>query len=278
MGNAVELFQKPKNLTTNDDWKEWFSRIAEYLLNEATVMIAGNLHRFTEIEFYYSGDGHDDQFAHRDPIQLQNGVWYFHRTRGTYRSGSFKGVDVAFGDGKAFAGVLIRGLFPFDGGQIDGPSLHVDYWLKQTGQDTVAALDEAMNGRSVWDSDSPIHLVESDVKRDHPIIRSARVGLTLKKAKPDSDLPNYIVRRYRYLTEPRTIKKGKPHMVLGLHTDGISPDEIHQVTGCPKHSIKRYIDDFDAGKEEADFAPYFGKELNTELLCRLHGTWHTCYG
>ncbi len=278
MGKAAQLFQKPKNLRSSEEWSVWFSRIAQYLLNEATVMVAGKSHRFTEIEFYYSGEGHDDRFPHRDPVQLKTGVWYFHRSRGTYRSGSFKGVDLAFGDGEAFAGVLIRGLYPLDGDQIDGPSLHVDYWLKETGQSTVAALDKAMAGRSVWDPENPVHLVESEEKRDYPIIRCARVGLTLKKAKPESNAAEFILKPYRYLTEPRTIKKGKPHMVLGLHAAGHSAEEIQQLTGCPKRSITRYVEDFDVGKEEADFAPYFGKELSTGLLCKMHGAWHACYG
>ena len=65
-----------------------------------------------EVEVYYHAADHPDPFAHRDPAQLHVGRWYFHRTGGTYRGGSFKGLDLAFGGSAAHAGVLIRGIEP----------------------------------------------------------------------------------------------------------------------------------------------------------------------
>ncbi|HVK68825.1 MAG TPA: hypothetical protein VM694_30415, partial [Polyangium sp.] len=62
---------------------EAFRRAADVLLNHATLFIAGSPHRLTEIEFYWHGPGHEDPFAHRDPIQVDSGIWYFHRQGGT---------------------------------------------------------------------------------------------------------------------------------------------------------------------------------------------------
>src|SRR5262245_34050451 len=74
-----------------------FRRMADVLLNKATLRIHDIPHRFTEIEFYFKGGKHQDDFAHCDPIQKRFGVWYFHRTGGEYRSGTYKGLDIAFG-------------------------------------------------------------------------------------------------------------------------------------------------------------------------------------
>src|SRR4051794_39549996 len=95
---------------------EWFTRIADRLLNASRLRVAGIPHRLTEIEFYdFDPTVHPDPFTHRDPIQRECGRWYFHRTGGVYRSGSFKGFDLTFGDGTSRAGILIRGLETPDG-------------------------------------------------------------------------------------------------------------------------------------------------------------------
>jgi hypothetical protein len=112
----------------------------------------------------------------------------------------------------------------------------------------------------------------------HVIVRSARVGLSLKKHKLSADPPSYLLRPYRYLTEPRRVSKGKPYLVLSLHAQGISPEQIAAMTGCPRKTVERYLEDFTAGQNEADFAPYFGIDLGPKELCRLHGVWHAKIG
>src|SRR5262245_54518774 len=129
MSDWHQLLRKPDALRGSDELGPWFTAVAARLLNGAALLAGGVRHRFTEIEFYYHGDGHLDPFAHRDPVQLHVGRWYFHRTAGVYRSGSFKGLDLSFGDGTAFGGVLIRGLATEDDVLVDGPSLCVDHLL-----------------------------------------------------------------------------------------------------------------------------------------------------
>ena len=119
----------------------WFDRIATRLLRGTHLLVAGTPHRLTEVEFYYFSESHPDPFTHRDPLQRARGRWYFHRTGGTYKGGSFKGIDLTFGDGEAYGGVLIRGLERPDGTLVDGPSLCVDHLLAACGVASVAALD-----------------------------------------------------------------------------------------------------------------------------------------
>ncbi|HAX77412.1 MAG TPA: hypothetical protein DCY88_16650 [Cyanobacteria bacterium UBA11372] len=140
MSNWISLLDKPENLDEGETIETWFNRIASQLLFGCYLVVGNQPHRLVEIEFYYFSETHPDPFTHRAPLQLECGRWYFHRTRGSYRSGSFKGLDLTFGDGQAFGGILIRSLVTPDGKLIDGPSLCVDYLLAKAGVMGVAPV------------------------------------------------------------------------------------------------------------------------------------------
>jgi 3-methyladenine DNA glycosylase Mpg len=270
MSDWISLLHKPDPSSACD---EWFTRIAERLLNGSHLVVARQPHRLVEIEIYYWSDAHPDPFAHRDPIQFHVGHWYFHRTHGVYRGGSFKGLDLTFGEGHTSGGVLIRGLETPNGALIDGPSLCVDYLLDATAAGTVAELDRAIGQRLAWKDGNPLRLEATDALDKRSPIRSPRVGLLLKKVTARSDSTRFVMRPYRYLTQPRRTKKGKIHMVLALHAQGVGVEEIHRATNCPRRTIERYRADFEAGRSEADFTPYFGSDLGPAELCRLYGVW-----
>ena len=265
------LFARPDPLTdTVAD--RWFTEIADRLLCGTELSIGDLPHRLTEVEFYYCGDGHADPFGHKELAQLDSRRWYFHRTGGQYRGGSFKGVDIAFGDGKAFAGALIRGLETPDGRLVDGPSLVVDRILAICGAGSVAELDGAIAGRTIDDSTSPLHLRWLPIA-PRETLRCPRVGLTLKRAKAASGHEAFLMRPYRWLSEPRRIAKGKPHMVLGLYAVGKTSAEIAAIVGSPRRSIDAWIARTVEGETSGeDYARYFGADLRTADLCRLFGT------
>lgn len=265
----TDLFRRPARLSAQTA-QDWFARIAEHLLNCSRWMIGGVPHRFTEIEFYYRGRGHEDPFAHADPVQVHLGRWYFHRTGGVYRGGSFKGVDLTFGDGEAHAGILIRGIESETGEVVDGPSLVVDRVLELCGRRTVAELDKFIGARSAWDTTNPLHVIPAEsLAKD--ILACARVGLSLRRARAGSKMPAYLTRPYRFLTNPRRTAKGKVQMVIGLHRMGHPPDEIRNATGCPARSIAAYLGEYESGRREGMFEASFGIELGPKDLCRLHG-------
>src|SRR5260370_37571223 len=110
MSDWPALMQRPSDEKLRAGAEDWFPRLAEQLLDGSVLMVGNEPHRFVEIEFYYCGEGHGDPFTHRDPLQLESGRWYFHRTGGMYRSGSFKGLDLTFGSGGAHGGVLLPGM------------------------------------------------------------------------------------------------------------------------------------------------------------------------
>ena len=92
------------------------------------------------------------------------------------------------------------------------------------------------------------------------------------------EMTRFLMRPYRFLTEPRTIRKGKRHMVLAMHARGGDVETIRRVTGCPAASIRRYIEDFEAGRQETDFGPYLGVETGPREWCRMYGLWQRVYG
>jgi 3-methyladenine DNA glycosylase Mpg len=244
--------------------------MAELLLNRCHFMVQSIPHRFTEIEFYFKGGNHVDKFTHGDKMQKEFGVWYFHKFGGEYKSGSYKGMDIAFGNKDAAAGILIRGVERLDDKDlIDGPSISVDNTLRLTDsghiKDLVAKFDLSIDPKE--DSTSPLYVVASE-DRKALIVESARVGLTLKR---ENSLPRwkYIARNYRFVTEPSRIKKGKFHMALGLHQQGKTASEISLLIGSKESSVKGYIEAFEAGraKEPSSFAA----ELGTDDLCSLFG-------
>jgi hypothetical protein len=278
MSSLAGLGVKPPHVTADEHYAKWFAELIARLLNATDFLVNGAVYRFAELEAYYHGPDHPDLFAHRDPVQLENGRWYFHKTRGEYRGGSFKGLDLAFGDGTAHFGILIRTVVTPAEEVIDGPSLSVDHLLAQTKAATVATLDAMINSRKVWDETAPLAIREAAKPRAATVYQSSRVGLSLKKAKGKPDAPRFVARPYRFLTEPLAISKGKPHLVLALHRRGEKPETISQITGTPKKTVERYIKDFEAGKAVPNFDGYIGKELGTADLCKLLGTWTAKYG
>lgn len=279
MSALAGLAARPADVAADPHFGPWFADLAARLLNGTDLLVAGQPHRFAELEAYYHGDGHPDPFTHRDPLQYQAGRWYFHRTGGAYRSGSFKGVDLTFGDGTAMFGVLVRTIVAPDGTVIDGPSRTVDHVLKVTGEPGVPALDARIAGRKVWDESSPLAVRESADPRSQTVHPTARVGLSLKRSRSGrTDTPAYLMRPYRYLTEPRRIGQGKPQLVCALHAGGLDAAGIHGLTGSPRKTVERYVADYEAGKKEASFDPYFGQNLGPAGVCQLLGVWTAKYG
>ena len=62
---------------------------------------------------------------------------------GTYKAGTYKGLDLAFGrDEEAFGGILIRSVCSLDNKFIEGPCLTVDNVLDKTKSMTIKGLVE----------------------------------------------------------------------------------------------------------------------------------------
>eukprot|EP01132_Coremiostelium_polycephalum_P009302 gene9302-11403_t len=268
-------------------YMEHFDSMANQLENDVILFINGIPHMFVEIEYYFKGYNHQDSFAHCDEMQLENCTWYFHRTGGSYRSGSFKGLDLTFGisEDKAYGGILIRSLQRIDTQPclVDGPSLCVDHILKLTNQKDIHSF-VTTNGRSVFQSEnSMLYLkLRDDVVNSNSNstkttiifpnktkpIASGRVGLTLKRYKPKQEF--LIGLNYRYIRLPDKVKKGKQYMTVSLLLQGKSLVDIKNTTKTTANAIEKIRTLISQGEKltSKDLSQFKG-DLSTDQLCQL---------
>ena len=253
----------------------WFAGMAAACLNEWQLLVGGTCCRMTEVEFYYHGPTHPDWFTHRDPLQTSCGRWYFHRSGSGFRGGSFKGLDLTFGDSETHGGMLIRGLELADGSLISGPCLCVNHLMHQLGFTSVAELHAATAGSHAAQNNGLLAIGQSETAFERPIFNTARVGLSLNRATDaQSPLIPFVMRRYRFLTRPDASGKGRPQLILALHIDGHSVRAIRKTVRSPTRTIEGYIRDFETGKSLPSLDPFLQTNLNTGDLCRLYGHWH----
>ncbi len=91
-----------------------FCNIASTLLNSYLLVLEGHRFRLTTIEFYYYRETiHPDRTTHalryqraRERQRLK-GEWYLHKQSISKRL-TYKGVDLTFGDGESYGGILIK--------------------------------------------------------------------------------------------------------------------------------------------------------------------------
>lgn len=284
----------PPPTAPEEAYRPAFDALADLLLRRAVLVAAGVRHRLIEIELYYHGGHHLDEFSHRDPIQRDIGLWYFHRQGPSYRGGSYKGVDVTFGRRGSqgddhFGGILLRAIEPMDPvgsphrsdrsdrhGLIEGPSRLVDHLLALTGRPTVAALAGAID-LHVDAPASPLVLRADPPSKSAPfVLATPRVGLTLKRG----DLARrrrFIARAYRYLTDPARLGKGRPQIVVALHRRGLTVEDIARTAGVRAGVAARWVDAYQAGQGGDPMESLAGLrgDLSPPALCKLLGACAT---
>ena len=102
-------------MASRADYVKLFDKIADAYLNHTVVEVNKKYYRVGEIEFYLNDyQVHKDTFTHGQGIQKETAKWYFHKFGSSYKSGTYKGLDVAIGkgDGVAAGGILLRSLMP----------------------------------------------------------------------------------------------------------------------------------------------------------------------
>ncbi len=229
---------------------EWFDRLAERLLNGCILHAGELIFRLVEIEFYYNSPRHPDPFVHGHPLQKNPGVWYLHRQGSGFRGGSFKGIDLCFGNRLSSGGILLRSMALVarnahlsgggrteirDGELISGPSLVVDAWMNTLHAASMAELDRMISRYPAWSRKNPLH-ISLQRRRPIPIWRTQRVGL--KPAQSDV-AERYRGAHYRYLNEPRRITKGRGLLIAAMLAAGMTDDAMAEIIGCTKAMLAR---------------------------------------
>jgi hypothetical protein len=256
------------------DGLAWFQAVATDLLRRCALEVGGRRVRLLEVEGYVKNAHFKDPFCHGNEVQKRWGRWYLHRHGDVIRTASYKGLDLALGDGSGTVGILIR-TYESDAGVVCGPSLCVDQLIAWTASGDVTTLDAAIGGALVWSDDNPVRLVEAE-QPETPILWTPRVGLTLKYDKPDRR--KLLLAPFRAVVEPTKVKKGRPHMVCALLADGKTVAEISALLGSPKGSVQRYADAYAKALAEGDLGDYVGKTLDGEELCAAAGAWRKTFG
>ena len=208
-----------------EEFRLAMTAIATTLLHDATIVATdaktGATQHFliAEVELYVNHKTlHPDAFTHGDKAQERVGEWYFHKKGGTYKAGSFKGLDVTFGWAGVPCGCLIRSIQPVDGVRdgaagpacvlfadrplVEGPSLVVDALLAATGRAKVIDLAGGADVKIPVES-AGIGLVLSHTpnrgrRADCGVLRAPRVGLVPRTV----DSLRFAGRLYRFIALP----------------------------------------------------------------------------
>lgn len=182
-----------------------FSYLANRILNYTLLMVNGSPHRICEIEFYLNSPAHPDQYVHGHNDQTQKGTWYFHRfNNGTYKNGTFKGVDITFGSEGIHAAILIRSVFDIQRRIfIEGPCKTVNHILALTGVDTIMNFT-GNRSLNVFANQRGLVLVEGTPTQLEPILCGPRIGLSDK-------YPEYRSKKYRFVIGP--VKKERKNLL-----------------------------------------------------------------
>lgn len=228
--------------------EEKFNLLASFILNNFRMNINDLVCEIEEIEIYYNSPNHKDEYVHKSKDQLTNAKWYFHKYHnGTYKSGTYKGLDITFGNGKdTYGGILIRSIENTNSDEfITGPCNTVNYILKQFDYDEVTELVENMKSLDVFDKKNLFYLTteEPNEEDEEPnyIFTGPRVGLSLK-------YPEYLLKEYRYLKQPKQIQKYRSTIISSLYKKGNSEKKIIELTKLSKATITKAIKEFTDSK------------------------------
>lgn len=180
-----------------------FNEIADILLNKVNLNIKGEKYRICEIEFYYHGDGHKDEYTHKDKDQLTFKKFYFHKYKtGSYKSGTYKGMDITLGNNTTYFGILIRSICNIQTNEfIEGPCRTVNKILELFGVSDVSQfMINKNNILSIDDASNELFIELNNTLQKEDIYQGPRIGLSDK-------YPAFRNLDYRYAVKIKNIKK-----------------------------------------------------------------------
>ena len=292
-----------------------FDTMARNFLLNYELNANGTLYRLLEMEVYYRSvsekEGHHDLFAHAHPVQLNNfGNWYWHRQGlkpdASYKGGNYKGMDVTCGvenGGGGHGGILIRSVQRIqDGKVIEGSCLVAEEVLQQHGGKSIVELVESWKGNTAaFGGANPTlnfvlakHPITPAPKPDAiRIIRSPRVGLTLKQS--GASRPLFINLPYRYCRvdvpgfankkmKQSILLSGYAEMIQKARAEGrkeLSNEErtqLQRLVPCTGGYLDQHMSAFEAGFKSgaagmARFAADASLCSSAEGMSRMYGAW-----
>ena len=160
----------------------------------------------------------------------------------SYKGGNYKGLDVTIGPvgGGGHGGILIRTVQRVsDGAVIEGSCLVAQAVLEAHGGKSIAELVASWKGNTSAFSNPTLYFAPAKHKLPPPntpnaplIVRSPRVGLTLKQA--GESRPHFIMLPYRYcrVDVPGFVNKKMKQTILLSAYQGQWRECTKCVSGC----------------------------------------------
>lgn len=276
-----------KTLSTQNDYEKHFLQVCNFILNHCILSIHGFSYRIVELEVYFYTNettNHRDPYVHRADIQHEFGKWYFHQSgrnrNSKYKGGNRQGLGISIGEEQkgCCGSILIRSIAELGKEMeiqkvIEGPSLVVDCVLEKNEVSSIEELvkQKLKNEICVEKSKDVLCLIVNDMLPVLKVIQSNRFGLTLKKKGEEMERSKYVCRLYRFLTQPKRMKKGKPHMIVSLYHLGKSEEEIIELLGTSKQIVKTYTNLYEKGKKHKNVKRFYGINLTAKQVCELFG-------
>lgn len=184
-----------------------FDKVINILINQCILVAKDNRYRLCELEVYYKNKDHPDDYVHCDDDQLDFEGFYFHKYKnGSYKAGTYKGMDITFGDrtNNTYYGILVRSIMNIQTNEfIEGPCKCVNEIIGQFGVETVK--DFMLNKPkklSISDKENELYIEKVNDLKKEDIYAGPRVGLSNK-------YPDYLSKNYRYAVFIKKIKKQK---------------------------------------------------------------------
>lgn len=212
-------------LVAKENYLDSFKKIANLLLNEYKLIINNSEFEITEIEFYYQDKvNHNDTSLHANEEQKNSNTWYVHTVgRG--------GLDITFGDGINYGGILIRGLKCIESNEyIDGPMKVIDKILE------VLSISYKELQIKLNRIESSVVKIEKKQKTNKLLYQGARIGLV----QLDNE---FLVHPYRFIVDVVAKHKFKNKENVYTYTLKLNPklsDQIAKDIGY-KFKIEKYI-------------------------------------
>ncbi len=204
--------------------KKSFDEIANKLFNDYVIQVNNSIYRLIDIEFYYYSEmSHKDIYAHKHYLQQNKGHWYFHSS----------GVDITFGDGISYGGILIRAI-----AKISEKGKKENHNIEKEIHGPINVKTEMFSSFNAVFDDKPNTLLLKNVNLDRAtsyltvakyIIKTRRIGLNPEKEK---DNP-FCFANYRYVILPHLKLKNKTQISLDMKQqfEKMTDTEINKVLG-----------------------------------------------
>ncbi|MFY7653005.1 MAG: hypothetical protein ACOVQE_09885 [Chitinophagaceae bacterium] len=179
------------NFETIESTLKSFDRIADKFSKDVYLKINNSCYRLVDFEFYTFSKIFPDPHTYKNELQLQTGQFYVHGS----------GVDITFGDGINYGGILIRSIVKL----YDGSEQEYGFMKRQIDGPQKVATELFSNLNSLISNEkNDIKIV--DLKGHNQdacfypalkTIKSKRIGLTTKPSDSDNYFMNLPL---RYIT------------------------------------------------------------------------------